>query len=480
MNKIKQFFTETLKSRAARNGAFAGAFSALMIVIIVAVNLLVGLIPARYTKLDFTNARIFSLSSQTTQALEDVKQSVQIYYITITGQEDLAITSLLEKYDELSPNISVQNIDAILNPTFGAVYGESVGVGTVIVEGESGKVRVISSSEFYTETFDELTYTQTVSFAGEEEITSAILYATTEDLPMVYTTEGHGEIILSDAYLQSLAGANIQTAQLNLLAEGAIPEDADLVFINAPLSDFSNDEADMLRDYLSGGGNVIFLTNFGEYNTEDYPMPNLAAIAKEYNLASQDGIIFEGNGEYHVSDYPHFLLPHVVPHELTQPLLENFVLTPLAHGIETIDSMDDDVIVYPLLTTTEDAFIKADAYTDNTTTQGEDDEKGPFDVAVLSENVVNGSKFVWLPSSGFADDDMDAIVSGSNRSFFINVISYCTGFEKGISFEAKPLITEVLTVPESFANLWGIVFTLIVPLAILAIGFSIWYTRRRR
>ncbi len=469
-----------MNSRAAKNGAYAGAFSALMVAIVVAVNLLFSLIPSNYTKLDFTDARIFSLSAQTTQTLSNLEENVQIYYLTITGHEDIAITSLLEKYAELTPQISVRHVDTILNPTFGAAYGAEVAVGSIIVEGQSGKVRVINSSELYTQTYDELTYTQTTNFAGEDSITSAILYATTQDLPTVYTTEGHGEIILSDAYIQSLAGANIEVQPLDLATQGGVPSDANLVFVNAPLSDFTADEADMISAYMNGGGSVIFLTNFGEYNTQEYPMPNLEALAKEYGLMSQDGIIFEGDGDYHINEYPHFLLPEVVPHEITQPSLGSFIVAPLAHGIKAVDNIPTNLVIYPLLTTTQSSFIKADAYTDSTTQQDPEDEAGPFDVAVLSENVENGAKFVWLASSGFADDDMDALVSGANRSFFINIISYCTGFEKGVSLEAKPLTVETLTVPESFANLWGIVFTAIVPLIILAVGFGVWYTRRRR
>ncbi len=277
-----------------------------------------------------------------------------------------------------------------------------------------------------------------------------------------------------------MADANIQTQSINLLTEGSIPQDADLVLINAPLSDFSSTEANILNDYLQNGGNVILITNFGEFNTESQPMPNLSAVLSNYGLLPNDGIIFEGDADYHISDYPHFLLPEVILHEITQPLMETFIVTPLAHGIEIKEDLPDYLTAYPLLQTTPSAFLKADAYTDNSTVASPDDETGPFYVAVLSENAQNNSKLVWLPTSGFTDENTDALVSGANRNLFINIISYCTNFEKGITFEAKPINAEQLTVPQSFSNLWSIVFTVVIPLATLLIGFVIWHKRRRR
>ncbi len=480
MNKIKQFFTVTIKSRAAKNGAYAGAFSALMVAAIVAVNLIMSTLPTRYTELDFTDARIFSLSEQTAQHVQTLAVPVDIYYIAVAGQEDLAVTSLLDKYSDLSDNINVRQIDPIVNPTFAAGYGTDVAIGSIIVESSAEKTRVIDVNELYTLTYDELTYTETASFAGEEKITSAILYVSSDDLPKIYTTEGHSEIELQQGYIQSLANANIESIPLNLLTQGQVPEDADLLFINAPLSDFSDDETEILQHYLDGGGNVILITNYGEYNTDSSPMPNLEKIAKSYGLSSQDGVIFEGDTDYHISDYPHFLLPEVIPHEVTQPLLSNFVITPLVHGIETDDNLPEDIVVYPLLTTTADAYLNMDAYEDSTTEPEEGDLAGPFDVAVISENIANGSKFVWLPTSGFADDATDELVSGTNRNLFVNIISYCTGFEKGITLDAKQLNSEYLTVPQSFGNLWSIVFAVCIPVGVIIAGFVIWARRRRR
>lgn len=44
---------------------------------------------------------------------------------------------------------------------------------------------------------------------------------------------------------------------MNLLSEGAVPDDADCILINAPTGDFSDDEKDAVIDYLENGGKAL-------------------------------------------------------------------------------------------------------------------------------------------------------------------------------------------------------------------------------
>ena len=96
--------------------------------------------------------------------------------------------------------------------------------------------------DLYQYDIDYSTYTQTKSaYDGEGQLTSAISYVTSEDLPKVYTITGHGETALDDTFKSALEKMNISVEDLTLLQEEAIPEDAAAVIINGPTSDFSAD-----------------------------------------------------------------------------------------------------------------------------------------------------------------------------------------------------------------------------------------------
>ena len=74
----------------------------------------------------------------------------------------------------------------------------------------------------------------------------------------VYTLTGHGEAALASAssgchWMKS--GMNV--TELNLLTQGAIPQDCSLLIMNAPARDISADEKEMLTDYLKNGGRML-------------------------------------------------------------------------------------------------------------------------------------------------------------------------------------------------------------------------------
>ena len=76
---------------------------------------------------------------------------------------------------------------------------------------------------------------ETTGFDGEGQLTSAISYVTSNDLPMMYNIEGHGESSLSSSLESSIKKGNIDVQSLNLLTEGKVPEDADCILINSCL-----------------------------------------------------------------------------------------------------------------------------------------------------------------------------------------------------------------------------------------------------
>lgn len=54
---------------------------------------------------------------------------------------------------------------------------------------------------------------------------------------------------------------NIEVADLSLLTEESVPEDADCLLINGPDSDLSQDEVEAIQAYLDTGGDLIVLTD---------------------------------------------------------------------------------------------------------------------------------------------------------------------------------------------------------------------------
>ena len=96
---------DALHSRAFKNGAYASVLCAVMLALVVALNLFVGALPAKYLRYDMTENKLYSLSQETEDLCAALTQDVTFYYLGRTGQEDAAVTELLDKYKDASSHI---------------------------------------------------------------------------------------------------------------------------------------------------------------------------------------------------------------------------------------------------------------------------------------------------------------------------------------------------------------------------------------
>ncbi len=92
-----------------------------------------------------------------------------------------------------------------------------------------------------------------VTFGGEKQISSAIYKLTAASRVMPTTPPNHGEQTLTDSLTEALDAQNIDAQPLDLLT-GTIPEDCDLLIINAPTTDFFR--RDSLVDEISAAARL--------------------------------------------------------------------------------------------------------------------------------------------------------------------------------------------------------------------------------
>ncbi len=131
---------------------------------------------------------------------------------------------------------------------------------------------IIDYYDIYETTTDYYTYTSTSNYDGEGEITSAIDYVTKEDIPVVYTLQGHGETELDTYMTEAISKASFTVESLSLIDDSQIPEDCACLMILGPTSlDISESEAQLIIEYLENGGDALILSG---YTTQDMPILN--------------------------------------------------------------------------------------------------------------------------------------------------------------------------------------------------------------
>ena len=246
------------RGNALRGGSYALAVTAVVLAILVAVNVFACALPATLTRQDISAAQLYSVTSNTKAVVNNLTEDVTIYWIVQSDQEDDVIQNLLEKYDSLSDHITVVKRNPDVYPTFAQQYtDEEVANNSLVVEC-GDKSRYIPFTDIYLGEVNMYTGTYSATdFDGEGAITSAIDYVTSDEYPQVYLLEGHGEGELPEELAGRIEKENLETQTLSLLNVDAIPEDADCIFIYAPQSDLSAEEAEMLSDYVAGGGKLL-------------------------------------------------------------------------------------------------------------------------------------------------------------------------------------------------------------------------------
>ena len=188
---LKQKIKDSMNKKYIKNGSYSVVISAVFIVIVLVVNMIVGSLPSKYTEVDVSAQKLYSITDDTKNFLKKLDKDVTIYQVVQSGSEDETIKKLLEKYEEGSDHIKVEQKDPVVNPKFTSEYtSDDVAANSLIVVcGDRSKV--VNYSSIYESSIDYNTYQSTTTgFDGEGQIDSAISYVTSEDLPVLYTLDG--------------------------------------------------------------------------------------------------------------------------------------------------------------------------------------------------------------------------------------------------------------------------------------------------
>ena len=227
---------------------------------------------------------------------EKYPEFIELDYLNIITKQDKDGNFVdLNKYLEKDTTVSADSSETEKDETkYLPIYNSSV----IFECGDNYKVITdnytsTGFSPFYT--MDSSRYI--TSYNGEEVMAAMISWVTVDEHKTAYFTQRHGEQVDTGfANLLLCAGYNIDTVDLR---KNSVPEDAGLLIISNPTSDFeaSKDgsvytEMDKIREYMErdGGGNL--------YVTLDPYVKTLTVLEDfliEYGIAFSTSVDHKGN-----------------------------------------------------------------------------------------------------------------------------------------------------------------------------------------
>ncbi len=302
--KIQQFFS----GRSVRHGGGAVAIVALVLALFYLVNLIVLGAANRFSWYFYTAPQYdMSISGAGDGLLGDINTAAGKVKVVFCDNEETIKThkqldyvyktavGMAERYPDL---IDLQFVNMWLEPARVAPYrtaedgSENALSNSTVIFDYNGKFVLNSAAAFYT--LDENDYV--TAYNGEEIFIANILWVTAAEHPIAYFTANHGEQIPAPLYRQ-LTAAGYRVERLDLSAVKAVPEDAGLVVISAPVYDFQKAaatssyvaELTKLENYLANGGRMYVALN-PDYTEK---LPRLTAFLAEYGIGVESGVLVD-------------------------------------------------------------------------------------------------------------------------------------------------------------------------------------------
>lgn len=481
MDKIKRLF----KTKGTKHGAYSVGVTAAVVAIVVVLNLIVGQLPEKYRSIDVSNTKIYEISDTSKTLLKNLDQKITMKVLANEEEADERIRTFLSKYSGLSKNISVEWIDPVLHPS--VLEENDASENTIIVScEETGKTTTVAFRDMIVTDMYSYYYTGTASeseFDGEGQLTGAVNYVVNDAGQQVYRTIGHGEAALSSTITDLMNKNNYQVEEWNLLMEGSVPEDCELLLINAPTKDLTEEERTAIETYLGQGGDVMLL--LGEKNAAE--MPNFAALMKTYGMEPADGYIADPERCYQGNYY--YLFPQLsLSDEMADGISSEMVLVINAHGFTVTDAARDTITTTAFMNSSDHAYaITEEKQTEGSyalgavaveTIEDETESESTEKSETTEDSETKESRFTVISAGSLIDSQItDTFTTLENTTIFMNAVTANFDGVENLSIEPKSLSIEYNTVQH--IGVFSLLVIFGIPVLILVVGFVVWFKRRK-
>lgn len=466
------------QGRQARYGTLAASSVLIVLGILIVVNY-IG--KRQHKRWDLTATKAFSLSDQSRNIVSKLDAPLEVM-VFARDNENQGIRDRLQQYEYASSQIKTQYIDPDKRPAI-AQQNQVVQYGTLLM---SYKGR-----------------TERLTVDTEQDITGAIIKLTSGEERKVYFTRGHGEKDPSsserDGYssvAEGLKQENYAIADLVLMQTSTIPDDASVVVVAGPKTDFFPPEIDALEAYLQKGGKLLLMLDPPE-RADSPDLANLTALAHDWGISLGHNVVVDisGMGQLFGASEAVPVAASYPTHAITERFRE-LTAYPLARSVEAVEGGVNDHTAQVLVETSAKSWAETDikAITSGSPIKMDEgaDKPGPVALAAAVSAPIPGPPAAPgdnpdAPKAEtrvvvFGDSDFPANSTAQirgNRNLFMNALGWLSQQESLISIRPTQSDDRRLDpIPASTQSLVIFGMWLGIPLLIFGTGIYSWFQRR--
>jgi gliding motility-associatede transport system auxiliary component len=459
-DRVRRFFT----GRQARYGSNALVMSIAFLGILIVGNVLAYQNPVPIA--DLTEDKTNTLSPELTSAVKTLPEKV-----TATGF--FSQNSPTDSADKLLNNIKA-NSNGKFDYKFVNPDRDPQGAKEAGITGD-GKILLQMGD-----------HKEIVAGASESEILKGLLKLLNPGNNVVYFLTGHGERDIEQAgdsamtrAKSTLESKNYTVKTLNLLSEHKVPDDASLIVIAGPVKPVSQDEVNLLKDYLGKGHSLIVMedpTALTQFGNESDPLADL--LSKDWGIKFNNDIVIDLNSPQPTTATAAY---YDTSHPVTVHMNNLVAFFPFTRSL-TISGSIQGVTDTPLVQTNQRSWGETDFESLKTGGQvgfNEGEVQGPMTLVVAGENSTTKGRVIVFGTSSFAVDQIfDAY---GNGDMFVNSVDWAAEQENLTNITPKTPTERTFKIPGQFqwiAILLGSVF--LIPGLVVLGGVSTWLSRRRK
>jgi ABC-type uncharacterized transport system involved in gliding motility auxiliary subunit len=436
-------------------------------VLLISVIGLAAWLSTRYSQtIDVSFGQRNTLTEPTQQLLKSLDEPVNfIAYLSDDKTElQAGMRKLVAKYQQFKPDTTLEIIDPNLNPVR-AKADNVLSEGRVLIQLGDRSEKLSSVDE------------STVANTLQRLLRNAV--------PRIIVLEGHQERSPFDntssglsKLRERLADRGFRLQPHAILKTQSIPDDSSFVLIASPRTPYLPTEAEVIKQYLKDGGNLLWLT-------EPDTLAGLEPVLEQLGLITLKGTLLDGNQA--LQDMLGIKHPAVIPViQYQHPLLKDMqspTLFPFAGVIEANPEIITNWQYSPMLITGESSWLESGELTGEVTPDyAAGDKPGPLSIGMSLSREINGQqqRVVVLGDSDFMLNQFIGAGNGGNLELSNKLFDWLSQSDDLLKIKTARAPDTELKMPGNSLNILAIVFLFGLPLLLVIIGTVRWWIRRRR
>ncbi len=485
--KIKFKFKDKLKSFIFNKQFKYNSLISVFIVIFIAIVFILNVVMANLVnkfdlKVDLTSYGLYKVSDETKEFLKDYDKKARI--IILNNEENFKksedvytkhLYNIAKNVVACNENLSLEFVNLNEQPNFAAKYPNlKLQQNGILITDENDNARFLSVFSMFKNQYDGnvYNYSSEVISTVEKNIASALEFISGRKKINTLLIGGHDEINLKSFRGDVFDENGYNLIETNLSSE-KIPDDTDLIFIIAPIVDYSEEEIKKLQDYVDSGKKLVYFASASQKKLEKLEK----FLEKNFGVSFEEGVVIETDGK-RISTSANDIFTFA---EKENRYVEEILNRKLPINFNDCKPLSfkesENIEVLNVCETGETTAILTDPRKFDVKTA----EKRSFPlVACVDRNLKEGRKSslaVFCSSSILGGLDIPHL---GNSELIFSVLGEFADNKSKIKILPKSIGVPKLVMNKTVAGFVGVIFILLLPLLVVALGIVVYYKRRRR